>query len=153
MSIKNIWIPDGMLRAAEQHVMNDSESARLELSTEDYKQISRDAIEAALCWMSENPIVPSSSVLAELASSLPSQKYGTGTLFEHVIAEWQRRMFRTNESIEIKDEECVTLTDGHRGEVAEAGIYERQSGKRLIDCKVSDKVSQSEYPCVIQNNY
>jgi hypothetical protein len=45
MSIKNIWIPDGMLRAAEQHMMNDSESARLELSTEEYKQISRDAVD------------------------------------------------------------------------------------------------------------
>jgi hypothetical protein len=87
------YIPEGMLKATEQCLMNDSESARLELSTEEYKQIAHDALDAALDWFSENPMVPSSGILAEIAHSLPQEKAGTGCLFEHVITEWQRRMF------------------------------------------------------------
>lgn len=37
--------------------------------------------------------------------------------------------------IELSDDECAILSVGN---VVEAGIYEWQSGKRIVDCKIAD---------------
>ncbi len=84
MSEKNFAVDDARLKRVHARIKGWSGVGNGDV---------RDVCLAFAEDLAENPIVPSSGVLAELALSLPSQKYGTGTLFEHVIAEWQRRMF------------------------------------------------------------
>ena len=78
-----IVIPDGMLKAAEDAVTFDASSNGIYL-----------AIEGALRWLSENPIVPTRQNLEDMRTDwedTPEQNAEKVVLF--LIYEWQRRMF------------------------------------------------------------
>lgn len=82
MSEKKIVVPEGMVQAAEAACDRRNGAT------------CRQQLEAALRWLSENPIVPTD----EQAKELQNRYYGDGHLqqgsaFAYAAVEWQRRMF------------------------------------------------------------
>ena len=91
MSEKKIAAPEGMLEAAATEARNLGSG---------WVQI----LEAALRWLSENPIEPTPQWIHEVWRQERNPQAGTFAL--RVIREWQRRMFLAPESEvpeEIKD--------------------------------------------------
>lgn len=92
-TIGNVKIPEGMLKAA----MYDDGAGYLSEAWMERR------LEAALRWLSENPIVPTDKQLEDIASfaSAPTH-FGVSIWFQ----QWQRRMFLAPESKipeEVKD--------------------------------------------------
>lgn len=74
---KKIKVPEGMLQAARQ-------------ATKGW-DFCPEALEAALRWLSSNPIAPTQSQANDLANAYRgAEPYGCAT--QYAIAEWQRRM-------------------------------------------------------------
>lgn len=88
MSEKKIKVPEGMLKAAR-------EATRQWLLTE-------VALEAALRWLSENPIVPTDEQYSDLSAELVKYNYSLPSM-KFAAIEWQRRMFLASEP-EIPEE-------------------------------------------------
>jgi len=65
----------------------------------------KEAVEAALRWLSENPIVPTDEQIHEMYPSA-SEAGISFTLVARFIAEWQRRMFIAPEP-EFRDKLCT----------------------------------------------
>lgn len=88
MSERKILVPRGMLDAALPYCNNQMHSA----------------LEAALLWLSENPIVPNVKQKQQLAKDAGYDPWHAG------IVEWQRRMFFEPEpehiGVETLDEFC-----------------------------------------------
>ena len=82
MSETKIKVPEGMRRAAEDAVVRD-------LPGSNYCGIVNVGLEAALRWLSENPIVPTMEQATEMSDS------GHPCVLDGVwyATEWQRRMF------------------------------------------------------------
>lgn len=82
MSYRKILVPEGMLTAActANHVGGIGGSGPLV-----------NVLEAALLWLSENPIVPSDE---QINSLFEAHKYGVSRdAWKFYFSEWQRRMF------------------------------------------------------------
>jgi hypothetical protein len=80
--MSEIRVPEGMLKA--------SLSSGVFEGTDDAQK----ALEAALRWLSENPIVPDAKQVGEMVISAPysnTRQAYTSTIF--CITEWQKRMF------------------------------------------------------------
>ena len=95
MSEKNIVVPEGMLRAVRV-----SYARRAGAYSE---KASRGDLEAALRWLSENPIVPTKEQWNKLWQDCLSSNCGDGNY--KLVSEWQRRMFLAPEV----DRELVDL--------------------------------------------
>jgi hypothetical protein len=85
MSEKKIVVPEGMLEAALDGLGIEIIKAR--------RQYVKDTLEAALHWLSENPIVPTEKQIADLAKTMPYEDSGNGNVLAVAVVEWQRRMF------------------------------------------------------------
>ena len=93
MSEKKIVVPEGMLQAAKTGVRNSDGDAFL------------SALEVALRWLSENPIVPTDEQLKELCEDWGRQvgkpedipRNPMISLLKVGSVEWQRRMFLAQE--------------------------------------------------------
>ena len=98
--MKKIIVPDGMLKSA-----NDAWIAC------EYEKLDamRDALEAALLWLSENPIVPTDEQIVLLKRECPTRI--EFYRFRWATAEWQRRMFLAPEP-EVPEEVKDLLSDG-----------------------------------------
>ena len=90
---KKIVIPEGMLTAAWQAV-----SSKMKTYIPGHGpgelHVARIAVEAALLWLSENPIVPTKEQLGPVVKEcgkLSQSLYGYGGWI-WMITEWQRRM-------------------------------------------------------------
>lgn len=83
MSEKRYLVPEGMLRAAGYAFMR---------CLADGKYLNA-ALEAALRWQSENPIVPTNGQLWACEMAVSGQGKGPFEGCSAVIAEWQRRMY------------------------------------------------------------
>jgi len=94
MSEKRYMVPEGMLKAAVAGLIHCWD--RIPKST-DYSskqvQLSTAACEAALRWLSENPIVPTDDQRAELSRLVPYEDSGNGKILSVACVEFQRRMF------------------------------------------------------------
>jgi len=95
-------VPEGMLTAADQEIRVCS-SIPSTISDRQMAIIQKITIEAALRWLSKNPIVPTpeqNKAMSELARSVSIQ-YGTNAITDAstatIIVEWQRRMFAAPE--------------------------------------------------------
>ena len=97
MSETKIQVPEGMLKAIRgRYVGNDN--------------CGRYILEAALCWLSENPIVPNTRE----ANILIQERIDTGQLtnsdppafatVKGVIEQWLRRMFLAPEPTEEEED-------------------------------------------------
>lgn len=107
MTEKKYVVPYGMLRAAA-----DADMLSIEHSPESELAPIRLHLEAALRWLAENPIVPTSQDQADLLSTWRRNDkacgYPTNGVAE-MTAEWQRRMFLAPDPVvpeEIKDLLC-----------------------------------------------
>lgn len=85
MSEKKIQVPEGMMKAA---LGANGAAFALEIGCVEQVQL---ALEAALRWLSDNPIGPTEQQDHELA------EWSEEHLGECPFAEWQRRMFREAE--------------------------------------------------------
>ena len=115
---KKIAIPEGMLEAAVAAV-------KIPVSGQLARNQTHDILEAALRWLSENPIVPTMEQATEMSDS------GHPCVLDGVwyATEWQRRMFLAPEPEvpeEIKDllwsigGTWMQTDKKHNNEVAEA---------------------------------
>lgn len=93
MSIEKIAIPNGMVDAAikEGHGWSDRNNSITH------------GLEAALLWLSENPILPDMKTLNQMFDKLDDRS--GGTYIPAYLEEWQRRMFLspTSDTPEIDD--------------------------------------------------
>ena len=82
MAERRVVVPDGMLKAAVPCYLPD-------------RQLVHSILEAALLWLSENPIVPTSEQLHSIIGKLPVAMCDIVWTERDraLIAEWQRRMF------------------------------------------------------------
>ena len=89
MSERMIKVPEGMMEAARLVTQND-------------EWITKTILQAALLWLSENPIVPTEQQWDECCAAV-SRRYtesvGPSHSFRHaeITAEFQRRMFLASE--------------------------------------------------------
>ena len=107
---KKIAIPEGMLEAAVAAV-------KIPVSGQLARNQTHDILEAALRWLSENPIEPTQKQSRKLYADVPQ-----GLLVDEVpswyAVEWQRRMFLAPEPEvheEDKDYVCTSCGVFHRG--------------------------------------
>lgn len=116
MSAGKIKIPDGMVKASVDKMMSRWEDQNdgyrnSSMGVEAEKQLQKNlpvALEAALRWLSENPIVPT---LEQTEECRHLHRYEFDPLkplcvYQQVAVEWQRRMFLVPEPEipeEIKD--------------------------------------------------
>lgn len=129
MSEKKIVVPEGMLKAAIAVIENyddvvgngQCEEFRIEL-----------IVEAALRWLSENPIVPTKDDLAMVRLLYFDRKHldGKSTVTDFVVG-WQRRMFIAPEPEVPEEIEDLLLpydmatADGYAINVAIIEAYRR----------------------------
>lgn len=97
-----ISVPEGMLKAGLL-------GARLEAYCGDDQRDFQHALEAALLWLSENPIVPSDAQLEDLRESVKDRTSWKGQCMEAIV-EFQRRMFAAPEP-EVPEEVAEMLLD------------------------------------------
>lgn len=115
--MKRIVVPEGMLRAAclvglcraygsSSPIPPDEVQGLIsDMAVTDKREKVLPVLEAALCWLSENPIVPTK----EQMSSLRFETIGESELSTYneraiqIAVEWQRRMFLDPE-LEIPDD-------------------------------------------------
>ena len=100
MSDKKILVPEGMLKAAVEAVRVRSEFGFHFIDNKDELRSRRarivaqtqDTLEAALLWLSENPIVPTNEQTQGVCDSI---FVGSEYLLDprDAMVEWQRRMF------------------------------------------------------------
>ena len=100
MSDKKILVPEGMLKAAVEAVRDRSEFGFHFIDNKDELRSRRarivaqtqDTLEAALLWLSENPIVPTNEQTQGVCDSI---FVGSENLLDprDAMVEWQRRMF------------------------------------------------------------
>ena len=91
---KKIVIPEGMLTAAWQAVSSKMKTY-IPGNGPGELHVASIAVEAALLWLSENPIVPTKEQLGPVVKEcgkLSQSLYGYGGWI-WMITEWQRRMF------------------------------------------------------------
>jgi hypothetical protein len=81
MSGKRIVVPEGMMRAAVEASPN---------SPGDYVLV---ILEAALRWLSENPMLPTREQQVELLRKLEPSANSVPATIAEIVAAWQRRMF------------------------------------------------------------
>ena len=103
--MKKIIVPEPMLSAAE-----DSGAGCGSRSCE-------MILEAALRWLSENPIVPTDEQAKLLGKVYASNNFGSDyhDSLKRTVVEWQRRMFLAPEP-EVPEEVKDLLWDGQTGE-------------------------------------
>ena len=89
--MKKIIVPDGMLKAMNSAFDNGRRTTSL-------------LGEAALLWLSENPVVPTHDQFDAMRGT-----------YRDICAEWQRRMFLAPEP-EVPEEVKDLLWDGQTGE-------------------------------------
>lgn len=125
---KRIVVPEGMLRAANKAC--EKEMARLDPSkpigyiVADAMCITDQVIEAALLWLSENPIVPTMQQANEMATLTPLG----GSFAQFSATEWQRRMFLAPEP-EVP-EEIADLLVGVHPDVAPIALEAYRRGQQ-----------------------
>lgn len=89
MSEKKIVVPEGMINAVDA-ALSLERGWRHELPA----GIARDAtLQAALRWMSENPIVPTEQQALDMATGCKFDSFENWELVRWGACEWQRRMF------------------------------------------------------------
>jgi hypothetical protein len=110
MTEKRYVAPEGMLKAAIDAQWNESgahPSARKILAAEEaVKSCVKAGLEAALRWLSENPIVPTDGETKRIWRDTGLCNEVDDSELQCIAAEWQRRMFLAPEpevSEEIKD--------------------------------------------------
>jgi hypothetical protein len=87
VNTERIVVPDGM-RVAVAHAVFDA------VGTCDYHPQIRIALEAALLWLSEHPIVPSDAQWIELVAQWKRDNHPMDTpSMEDIYPLWQHRMF------------------------------------------------------------
>jgi hypothetical protein len=79
--MKKVIVPEGMLESAKETFIAGC-----------VPSLPR-ALEAALRWLGENPIVPTDAQRAELGRICPYEDSGNGNVHSFIAVEWQRRMF------------------------------------------------------------
>lgn len=127
MNERKIVVPEGMLKAAHIAVGNG-------IYFFGQLNVTRTALEAALKWLAENPIVPTREWLAEQlgmchVTLLPE------TAASRIIAEWQRRMFLAPPS----------PTDGLMFDKGRSDIWADEANQR-IKMAYRDGLNQRESP-------
>ena len=105
MSEKKIVVPEGMIRAVEDRC---GDLCKYGGKSQSVRFVSQTAVEAALRWLSENPILPTAEQLYSTIGKLPVAMCDIVWTERDraLIAEWQRRMFLAPEPEvpeEIKD--------------------------------------------------
>jgi len=85
MSEKKVTVPDGMLKAALAHMIG--------LGFNPAKESTRELLEAALRWQSENPIVPTWSDMDHMLDAYSPDDVPSVSDCQFVAVEWQRRMY------------------------------------------------------------
>jgi len=107
---KKYVAPDGMLDAAWKAALSHVGATERNLGSPRVKaeiiESWRVGIEAALCWQSENPIVPTPTDVLLLADELVRAGTDRNSQVMRVCAAWQRRMYLAPEPEvpeEIKD--------------------------------------------------
>ena len=89
MSEKKIVVPEGMLKAV-QLIAPDRLMPDIHITTV------KGVLEAALCWLAKNPIVPTDEQLDELSKIASSDKapiQDNHNYRRRFVVEWQLRMF------------------------------------------------------------
>lgn len=91
MGEKKIVVPEGMLKAIAHAYYDNERQGPSMLSLYECNRIG----EAALRWISENPIVPTKEQVEAIWNSLPDARgaYPYWDKTCRVFGEWQRRMF------------------------------------------------------------
>ena len=115
---QKIVIPDGMLKAIKD--------GRGHQAFGDFTEDYRRGLEAALCWLSENPIKPTEEQLIEIRNR--RDKYdpalSEGEIEPITCIEWQRIMFFEPGSEVPKEVEDLMLIPAQNKWVTETGYNE-----------------------------
>ena len=138
MSDKKILVPEGMLKASVEavrdrsefgfHFIDNKDEARIVAQTGDRTVLNvtrhgteQDTLEAALLWLSENPIVPTNEQTQGVCDSI---FVGPENLLDprDAMVEWQRRMFLAPEP-EVP-EEIKDLVDSFNLPIYKEGLKE-----------------------------
>ena len=98
--MKKIIVPEFVLKAA-----SDAWNA-----TKTGDRVTHNIAEAALCWLSENPIVPTQQQASEMWQVYVGLRGNAVDSIAGCMAEWQRRMFITPEP-EVPEEVKDLLLD------------------------------------------
>lgn len=108
MSDKKYVVPDGMYKAAIYY-----QDSGIQCSA---------ALEAAMGWLAENPVIPSEEWVKNLLLGAHPELTKV-TIISSIIAQWQREMFLSSEEIpkEIKD----LLFDNDYRPTVTKGVNER----------------------------
>jgi len=94
MMEKRIAVPEGMLRAAwHAQLPADNPTFEWDEGDEMNRKFYRRIFEAALLWLSENPIVPTLEQHMEISGVVRSRVDHNNLTMWDFWAEWQRRMF------------------------------------------------------------
>jgi hypothetical protein len=104
MSERKYLVPEGMLRAAwHAQLPADNPTFEWDEGDEMSRKFYRRIMEAALRWMSENPIVPSETDAIILADVSLRAGDDRNKQVQAVATEWQRRMFLAPETPEERE--------------------------------------------------
>jgi len=120
MSLKKIIVPEGMRFAA----------GKASDGFDPWCYLLYRPLEAALLWLSENPIVPTDEQVHSLAfeHEFPNHKW--------MLTEWQRRMFLAPDPEEAKTEKKRTLKEI---EIERAEVELAISKARLEEFRLSNE--------------
>jgi len=135
MSESRIVVPDGMLTAA-MHAIGIPEQ---------YKQTHQvnKALEAALRWLSENPIVPTDEQVKAIHHSATEAACTSKSILPFFAIEWQRRMFLAPEPEIPEDIRDLIYGD----EVAATGLVKGgtfdESNQRVLEAYRRGQKSKS----------
>jgi len=95
MSEKKVTVPDGMLKAALAHMIG--------LGFNPAKESTRELLEAALRWQSENPIVPTWSDMDHMLDAYSPDDVPSVSDCQFVAVEWQRRCFLATDEPQYRE--------------------------------------------------
>lgn len=90
-------------------------------------------LEAALRWLSENPMVPSEHQAWEILTALPDNRIASTAQLQTEIGEWQRRMFLAPE-LEVPKwiEEVIFI---HDFVIEDDALYRKVKEKLRAVCR------------------
>src|ERR1700677_119276 len=134
MSDKRIRIPSEMRHAAFKAVANKHGVSTVGAMAESWADDAAVAVEAALLWLSEHPIVPTNDLIGDCYEKVYGVRLSTSADYDRVgkfVAESQRRMFLSPQP-EIQEEIADLLWDDSKGRLGEMGVGRNDRHNALI---------------------
>jgi hypothetical protein len=147
MAEKKYVVPAGMLKAAEYRYRSIENYIPAHATNTHFLKLIEECLEAALRWLSENPIVPTEKQWEEISKDAPLTSIRMP--YDWVLSEWQRRMFLAPEPDHVDG-----TVEYRYGTDIPIGIWYKGNLLPTNFSSVSPKTAPSpepEVPCVLRS--